>query len=222
MAKKQPQMGKCCLCSGEFDRAQMHKHLISCIENKTPTKASGKGTKTFHILVQGYGFADYWLIVEAKASAKLDNLDGFLRDIWLECCGHLSSFKIDGMDYDVHPDESIESESMDFRLDDVLEVGTKFSHIYDFGTSTELSLKVLSEQQRKDVKKPLTLLARNNPPEAPCQKCGQPAIEVCTDCLWSGRMPFLCKKCAKSHDCPDEMFLPVVNSPRMGVCGYEG
>jgi len=30
------------------------------------------------------------------------------------------------------------------------------------------------------------------------------------------------KKCARSHECDHEMFLPVVNSPRAGVCAYSG
>jgi hypothetical protein len=33
---------------------------------------------------------------------------------------------------------------------------------------------------------------------------------------------FFCDKCGKKHKSHDEMFLPVVNSPRMGVCGYTG
>jgi hypothetical protein len=33
---------------------------------------------------------------------------------------------------------------------------------------------------------------------------------------------FYCDKCLTKHECGDEMSLPVVNSPRMGVCGYCG
>lgn len=32
----------------------------------------------------------------------------------------------------------------------------------------------------------------------------------------------LCERCAEKHHCGDEMWLPVVNSPRTGMCGYTG
>ena len=36
----------------------------------------------------------YWLHIEIPAKATLEDLDHFLRAVWLECCGHLSSFDI--------------------------------------------------------------------------------------------------------------------------------
>jgi len=30
---------------------------------------------------------------------------------------------------------------------------------------------------------------------------------------------FYCDECGTEHDCEEEMMLPVLNSPRMGVCG---
>ena len=41
---------------------------------------------------------DYWLIIECKENTLLQELDQFLRDIWLECCGHMSIFNTN-----VHP-----------------------------------------------------------------------------------------------------------------------
>ena len=34
-----------------------------------------------------------------KAKSTLEELDDFLRGAWLECCGHLSDFEIDGITY---------------------------------------------------------------------------------------------------------------------------
>ena len=40
--------------------------------------------------------------------------------------------------------------------------------------------------------------------------------------------PFWCEKCLEKYDVDDEeyfepeIFLPICNSPRMGVCGYDG
>lgn len=32
----------------------------------------------------------------------------------------------------------------------------------------------------------------------------------------------MCEDCEETHECGTEMLLPVCNSPRCGVCGYEG
>ena len=36
-----------------------------------------------------------------KATSTLEELDDFLREFWLEFCGHLSDFDIDGTTYTV-------------------------------------------------------------------------------------------------------------------------
>ncbi len=82
--------------------------------------------------------------LEVPAEATLDTLDRFLRDTWLECCGHMSEFEIEGTRYTVEPMD-IDDESMDAKLKDVLTPGMKFEHTYDFGSSTHLRLKVVSE-----------------------------------------------------------------------------
>jgi hypothetical protein len=40
--------------------------------------------------------------------------------------------------------------------------------------------------------------------------------------MWEGENPFYCKKHMKASGEDDYLFLRVVNSPRMGVCAYEG
>jgi hypothetical protein len=172
--------------------------------------------------VEGRYLPQYWLFLEAKADAGLKNLDGFLRDIWLECCGHMSSFQIGQTEYGEDPDGDMGLKSMKISLDKVLQVGTEFFHQYDFGSTTELALKVVSERQAHGKSKTITLLARNNPPIIACQLCGKQAAQICTECLWSDEISTFCDKCAESHECGDDMFLPIVNSPRVGVCGYTG
>ncbi|MBP1921713.1 hypothetical protein J2751_000706 [Halorubrum alkaliphilum] len=71
----------------------------------------------------------------------------------------------------------------------------------------------------------IVLLARNRPPEIDCGSCGAPATKVCETCLWErGPDAWLCEACASTHedDCSRPSYLPYVNSPRVGVCGYTG
>lgn len=91
----------------------------------------------------------------------------------------------------------------------------------DFGSTTDLIITVSDYRVGPWKKDKITLLARNNPIEYLCSKCGKKAARsVCPECIYDGG--FLCEDCEDSHECGTEMLLPVCNSPRCGVCGYEG
>ncbi len=215
--------GKCCFCNGVFSKAAMTKHLKSCSQRKVKVcGASGKQkANNFHLVVEGRFSPEYWMHLFAPADTTLESVDSFLRDIWLECCGHLSAFTIKGISYSSSPMEDYEEKGMNVRLGDVLFSKAKFSHEYDFGTTTELTLRVVSETEGEAETNSVQLMARNNPPEIICGSCGKKASRVCVQCADSGE-GWLCDKCAAGHECGADMFLPVVNSPRVGMCGYPG
>ena len=89
---------------------------------------------------------DYWLIVEINENARLKELDQFIRDIWVECCGHLSEFAIQGVRYESEPSEDFWGrtvhKSMNVRLKNVFAPGViaeymyglRLYHIADFGS----------------------------------------------------------------------------------------
>lgn len=163
--------------------------------------------------------------IELPADATLTTLDNFLRDIWLECCGHLSAFRIGGETYESMVDRSWRMNNKPMRgvkLGTILQPGQPFTHEYDFGSTTELKLRMISEREAPAKGKNVQVLARNLPPDIRCVTCGQPAAWVCTECAWGEDQGWYCNKCLQEHECGDEMALPVVNSPRVGVCGYEG
>jgi hypothetical protein len=217
---RQTSQGKCNLCGKSFSKQAMTRHLDKC---KLEHMAEGS-QRVLHLQIEGRGAPEYWLHVEVPANASLQTLDRFLRDIWLECCGHLSMFTIAGQVYDVSPEPDPFSgrkpKGMSAKLGDVLAPGLKFTHEYDFGTTTELALKVVAERQ--GAVKRIEILARNDPPMIPCAECGKPATQVCSMCVYSGPEAWLCEEHAIDHECGDDYFLPVVNSPRVGMCGYTG
>ena len=220
--KKEVSEGKCYLCDGTFSKRAMTKHLLGC-KKGLDASSEGKKKKIFHLLVEGGYKNKYWLHLELPADAKLKDLDGFLRDIWLECCGHLSMFTIEEKRYG----DADRAKSMNIKVGEILKPEMKFYHEYDFGTTTTLTLKVLSSREEIGRKgNSIELLARNNPPLILCELCKKPATQVCSQCIWEGNNAWFCDKCAKKHEdknsrCED-MFLPVVNSPRVGMCGYTG
>ena len=228
--------GKCNFCQAEYSKAGMTKHLETCktrapsIESGSTSTSSPRSrkmkTKIFHILVEGYRAPEYWMHLDVPGNATLADLDSFLRRTWLECCGHLSAFNIGGVSYSSDAEMisgsfwNSSDKSMDVRLDRVLSPGIRFSHEYDFGTTTELSLRVASEREGEVKGKSISVLARNEPPKILCS-CGALATEVCTQCIYDSE-GWLCDKCAETHECGEEMLLPVVNSPRVGECAYAG
>jgi len=213
--------GKCNLCGSTFSKSAI-KQKEQNSETSSPGRSPRK-TKIFHLVVEGRYWSDYWMHLEVPADAKLEVLDSFLRRIWLECCGHMSAFTIEGITYSVAPMADFDDKSMGARLDKVLSPGMKFHYEYDFGSTTYLALKVVSQEQKQIKGKSIAVLARNEPPSIPCMSCGKMAAHVCCECScsWSGE-GWLCDECAAKHECGEDMLLPVVNSPRVGVCGYTG
>src|SRR6266567_6711529 len=102
--------GTCNFCKEEFDKRSMTQHLKRCklraaaiaAEAEKPRKAK---TRLQHLIVEGQYNLQYWMHLEVSAAETLETLDSFLRDTWLECCGHLSAFKIGEVTYESAPEE---------------------------------------------------------------------------------------------------------------------
>jgi hypothetical protein len=196
----------------------MTQHLKGC----TISPVAARKGRSFHLFVGQRLDKTYWFHVAVPVDTTLHTLDQFLRDTWLECCGHMSAFEIDGQSYASASLDDGDGVGMDGALEEVVAPGATFRHEYDFGSTTELELKVVGVREHGTPGGKVLLLARNDPPVITCQACGKAsAAFVCPECAWD-RDGWLCRKCAKKHECGDEMLLPVVNSPRVGVCGYAG
>jgi hypothetical protein len=210
--------GKCLACNQTFDKGNITKHLATCEPLKKAWPSSS--IEGFHIIVSHAG---YWLHLAAPVDLTLERLDSFLRDIWLECCGHMSAFTIGSQRYLKPFERGMDERSMKVAIGKVLAPKMKFLHEYDFGSITELTLVVngpwqMPERKRRGV----VVLARNDPPEMKCMDCGEAADQICSQCSWRRPDAWVCSSCAEDHDCGEDMLLPGVNSPRVGVCAYTG
>lgn len=121
---------------------------------------------------------------------------------------------------------------MSIELEKALKVGQKFSYTYDFGSSTDLTLKVIAEREgiagagdaesEDEDEDTIQVMARNEPPVIPCRSCGKPAVGIFVG-YGAPQYGAVCETCAKTKRGEyDEGMLPIVNSPRVGVCGYTG
>jgi len=196
--------GHCYVCGAELGKTAMKNHI-----HKTHDDPHG-AQKCSLLKIEGAYAKDYWLYIDIPVTATLSAVDAFLREIWLECCGHLSAFYGYGR-MEVNPRRKLRE----------FPIGDKLRHEYDFGATTETLITIVGETVRKTQRDAVRLLARNIPPVFPCPVCGKPATWLCTECIYDEGSPFLCDECGEAHE-HEDMLLPVVNSPRMGTCGYEG
>lgn len=228
---RQASKGICTFCHRELSKASMSRHLQSCEQRAAMQGGRGsyqqvKKSKALHLVVEGYRLPMYWMHLQVAVDTTLATLDHFLRDTWLECCGHLSVFRIGGLNYYVDADQDaywwdMRRKNMQVKLDEALSPGQTCSYEYDFGSTTELLVKVISEYEVEMKGRDIQILARNSLPIVPCDVCAEPATSLCTQCIYEDK-GCLCDACARSHECGEEMLLPLVNSPRAGVCGYTG
>ena len=221
MARRKQSRGKCGYCGREYTKGGMLRHLSACRQRNEIVTATdrkpGRETSLAHLRVRDSWNGDFWLDLEMPGSATLQDLDQYLRAIWMECCGHLSQFSVGGWSGD--------QISMKARIDRILQPSAELVHIYDFGDSSEtVVISVAIRDGRPTTSHPIALMARNNPPEFSCMECERPAASLCIECVYEDdTQGTLCQHHKKTH--PHKAYgdpLPVVNSPRMGMCGYDG
>ena len=209
MSAKSTNSGFCALCGQRATKTKMMAHVETCV-------AAGEkaGERQPLVILRFYpaGAPRYWLIIEAKADAQLGHVDALLRQLWLECCGHMSAFRVGRRELAMTTATAIAFAG----------AAGKVEYEYDFGSTTALTGELIGKRQGSIGRASVRLLARNEPLVWPCAECKAPATVVCPYCIDSEDGLF-CDAHADVHEhAGEEIYLPVVNSPRMGVCGYTG
>ena len=196
MSEQTKNEGTCYVCGRVLGKTAMKNHLF---------KDHNIGDEDCIVINAEFPWdKTHWIFFDVPQNKSMSTVDTFLRNIWLECCGHLSEFNNTGMKQKIAD----------------LPKGFSCTHDYDFGTTTTTKVTIIDEIKRPKQAKP-RLLARNLPPVFSCSGCEEDAEIFCEECVWEGKDEFYCEKCYDEHD-HDDVSLPVVNSPRMGACGYGG
>jgi len=219
--RKQPQ-GECNFCQEIMTKRKLTNHLEKCLKRQEKIaeaeKGKGKSEKLFHLKAKFPYSPLFWLDLEVKGSAALRDLDFYLREIWLECCGHLSEFSAGNF--------FAGEISMSKKIEDVFKKESTLFHSYDFGSTTETIVEKIAVREGKPLTKyPIALMSRNILDEVKCIECDEPAAYICTGCPYEDETDgTLCETHAEDHPHSDDYGdpLPFVNSPRVGVCGYDG
>jgi hypothetical protein len=147
MQEKIKSEGKCLFCGKTFAKAGINRHLATHLEEKAKDEKSGYSFLVKIETDKSWGATPYFLSLWIDGDTTMKTIDKFLRDIWLECCGHLSKFHGAGMAK---------------KAKEVFEKGLQLNYEYDFGSTTALALTVVGEYPIKADKK-IVLLSRNEP-----------------------------------------------------------
>ncbi len=207
MGSKSTTPGVCALCQGRVFKPKVQAHLATCIPAHGNVDVSRGSTL---LRFEAEGEPRYWIIIAASPKATLRHVDAMLRDVWVECCGHMSAFFIGRREI-----------AMRALASEAFAAGAKVRYEYDFGSTTTLVGQYLGSASGVGGRGPVQLLMRNEPLRWSCAECSEPATVVCPYCLDADGL--FCAQHAEAHEhAAEEAYSPVVNSPRMGVCGYAG
>lgn len=218
-----PSEGECLFCGQCFGQDSLSGHLATHLAGMEPNPQA----VALHIQVAS---GPYFLELLLPDAWTFADLDAILRDIWLECCGHASNFTFPNQPADEAFWEALDRGEappiMATPLKEAYAPGREMRYEYDFDTPTELDVTFCGAYT---VKFPSgtdwLLLSRNEPLPILCHTCGDaPAVVICP--LFHPEGTTFCDDCAEEHtgECEDFRYaaLPVVNSPRAGVCAYTG
>ena len=93
-------LSRCHLCDKAVSAEDVSTHARSCVmaavqvvfvDNDLHPRHVGNGT--ILIWVRGDELR-HWMMLAVRPTTSLRQLDQFLRNLWLECCGHMSHFQI--------------------------------------------------------------------------------------------------------------------------------
>ena len=201
-------LGRCHLCGNAVRAEDVSTHALSCVTVavqwgfvNNDLNSSHAGNGTILIWVRGDELRQ-WMMLAVRPTTSLRQLDQFLRNLWLECCGHMSHFQIGATRYNasipgpgdtrlVEADLAEPGERhMLYTVEEAIREGELFRHEYDYGDTTYLDLECVAVlpapyqflPELIDPPEPsdghtddfITIVARNLPLER-CFTCEEPA-----------------------------------------------
>ena len=200
--------GWCHLCGDTFLADEAKAHIETCITQTVEKKYIIRDfderyarSSPVMIWVRSEELR-HWMMLVMQPTTSLRQLDQFLRNQWLECCGHMSHFEIgkvhysacvpgpgDPPNFDTAMAEPNE-QHMVHTIEETVTDKDRFSHEFDYGDTTCLDLEHVAALPfpyycLPDLIKPpkeaegysddfITIVARNQPPEH-CFTCRKTA-----------------------------------------------
>ena len=227
MQEKMKSEGKCLFCGKTFAKAGIHRHLATHLKEKA---AAGSPGKSFLIKVEPHKKMEtfpYFLSLWIDGETEMDDIDDFLRKIWLDCCWHKSEFwkkvNVQRITQKVYwetlrkmkEENRTEDECIQFMLDneyskdddvEVISMENKAKIVfqkskvlnYDYDFGMPTSLVItVIEEYQVKAESEIVLLSRNEPLAIMCKVCEKMPATKLCTCHW--QFSVFCDECAKEH-----------------------
>ena len=225
----------CRICNNTCATGGALQHLHSCLRKQPDPPADHEPP----VLVSAHGdhpakINAYAIHILLEHQATLSDLDICLRSAWLECCTHLSLFRIRSHDYPCPewPARAIphhSSRSMNTPIADAISAGERATYTYDMGHHDKTIVRTHAVPAHElDDKTHLIIRQRQAPPQAlsalrtlnpghgyatvmqnltpeVCAHCGRPATLIHEN-------SYTCTPCSTGNP-----LRALVNSPRDGI-----
>ena len=150
------------MCGGLLRADEVRAHTANCVMDAVRSRYTVRDvderyarSNPLMILVRSEELR-HWMMLIVQPTASLRHLDSFLRYMWLECCGHMSHFEIDDVQYSAcvpgpgeppmfdadlaEPDER----HMVHTVEETITTGQRFRHEFDYGDTTCLDLEYVA------------------------------------------------------------------------------
>ena len=153
--------GRCHLCGREARADDAAQHVRTCLIDQiqkryTIPEMDERYARNQPIIIWVRSEQRrHWVVLAVQPTTSLRQLDQFLRNHWLECCGHMSHFQVGNVQYSAcvsgpgdppwfdtdlaEPDE----QHMVHTIEESITPGQRFQHEFDYGHTTNLDLEHL-------------------------------------------------------------------------------
>jgi hypothetical protein len=186
----------CYHCKKDITKKKIQSHLNSAYQENE------KGDSLLCCVTDNFKNSKFILYFIVNLNTTLLELDYAIKQIWLLCCKNF------------HPSKFGEFKNIEksFILSTTVSQyeSKTISYLYDTKKSTELTVNFGKKIKTDNSLLKIKLVARNFAPEYICE-CGELATVFINDEMY-------CDDCKEE----DEGEKAIANSPRMGICSYEG
>lgn len=151
--------GQCHVCGGEIRADDAAAHVQACFMGQVRSRyrvrdmdESYARSQPIMLWVRSQELR-HWMMLVVQPTTSLRQLDQFLRNQWLECCGHMSHFEIGDVQYSAcvpgpgdppmfdaalaEPNE----QHMVHTVEETIASSQRFHHEFDYGDTTCLNLE---------------------------------------------------------------------------------
>ena len=154
--------GRCHVCGGALRADEVRSHATTCFMDAVRSRYTVRDvderyarSQPLMIWVRSEELR-HWMMLTVQPTTSLRQLDQFLRNQWLECCGHMSHFEIGNVQYsacvpgpgdppmfDTDLAEPHE-QHMVHTVEETITIGDPFRHEFDYGDTTYVDLECVA------------------------------------------------------------------------------